>query len=351
MAEPVAAGPTTSPGAAKGLGRGLVPILALVGLLALVPPVARLLDDPFLIRVFTRVAVFALAAVALNIVLGFGGMVSLLHAGFVGVGGYVVGILAYHDANAEPLLTWPIVVAGTSELAVSLPLAMVACALLAAATGLVSLRTAGAYFIMITLAFNQMLYYVFVALQRYGGDDGLQIQGGLTLLGHDVTGRVTFYYIALGFLFAALVLASRLVESRFGIVLRAAAQNERRVVALGIPPLRYKLLAFVISGTLTGLAGALLATGQQFISPVDMSWVRSGDLVVMCVLGGLGAVWGPVVGAAVFLLLELVLESWTTHWQLAFGLLIVLMVTFLRGGLADLRGLATGSGRAGAPHG
>ncbi len=324
----------------RALG-GLVPAVVLVGLLALVPPVARVLDDPFLVRVFTRVVVFAVAAVALNLVLGFGGMVSLLHAGLLGVGGYVVAILAYHDANAEPLMTWPVTIAGTSDLAVSLPLAMLASTVVAALTGLVSLRTTGPYFIMITLAFNQMLYYVFVALQTYGGDDGLQIQA-LTLLGRDVTGHVAFYYIALGFLLVTLVLVTRIVDSRFGVVLRAAAQNERRVVALGIPPLRYKLAAFAISGTLTGIAGALLATGQQFVSPADMSWVSSGNLVVMCVLGGLTAPWGPVVGAAVFLVLELLLETWTTHWQLAFGLLIVLTVTVLRGGLADLVGLVTG---------
>jgi branched-chain amino acid transport system permease protein len=195
-----------------------------------------------------------------------------------------------------------------------------------------------------------MIYYFFVSLQQYGGDDGLQNQGGLTFLGRDVTGRVTFYYISLGALLLTLVIVSKLVDSRFGIVLRAAAQNERRVVALGVPPLRYKLLAFVISGALTGLAGVLLATGQQFISPVDMSWVRSGDFVVMAVLGGLSVVWGPLVGAIAFVVLELLLESWTTHWQLVFGLLIVLMITFLRGGLADIWAFVSGRAR-GSAHG
>jgi branched-chain amino acid transport system permease protein len=331
-----------------GAPRRLIAALALCGLLALVPLIAGVLNDPFLIRVFTRAVIFGMAAVALNFVLGFGGMVSLLHAGLIGVGGYVVAILAYHDFGSEPL---PFGLPGTSDIAISAPLALLASAIVAAITGFISLRTTGTYFIMITLAFNQMIYYFFVSLQQYGGDDGLQIQGGLTFLGRDVTGRVTFYYISLGALLLTLVLVSKLVDSRFGIVLRAAAQNERRVVALGIPPLRYKLLAFVISGMLTGLAGVLLATGQQFISPVDMSWVRSGDLVVMAVLGGVNVVWGPLVGAIAFVMLELLLESWMTHWQLVFGLLIVLMITFLRGGLADLWRHVAGHARRKDAHG
>lgn len=337
-----AAGPASGPGRASS---GLIPIAVFIVLLALVPLVARTFEDPFLIRVFTRAIVFGIAAVSLNFVLGFGGMVSLLHAGLIGIGGYVIAILAHHDFTAEPLASWPFEIVGTSDLAMSLPIAILVCALVAAATGFVSLRTTGAYFIMITLAFNQMIYYFFVSLQQYGGDDGLQIQTNLTFLGHDVTGRVTFYYIALAALLFTLVFVSRLVDSRFGIVLRAAAQNERRVVALGIPPLRYKLLAFMISGTLTGLAGVLLAAGQQFISPVDMSWVRSGDFVVMAVLGGVSVVWGPLIGAIAFVVLELLLESWTPHWQLVFGLLIVLMITFLHGGLADLWGMVLGRSR------
>jgi branched-chain amino acid transport system permease protein len=330
MAEALGLG---EPAAARGLSVRRAGPLVLVALLALVPLVAGLTDDPFLIRVFTRVVLFAIAAVALNILLGFGGLVSLLHAGLFGIGGYVVGILAQHNMNAEPLLG---LVPGTSDLAISLPAALVVTALASAALGIVSLRTSGTYFIMITLAFNQMLYYVFVALQPYGGEDGLQILSTLTLAGLDVTKRVPFYYLCLGILAAALLFTGRLVDSRFGMVLRACAQNERRVAALGIPPLRYRLAAFVISGTLTGLAGGLWAAGQQFISPADMSWIRSGDLVVMCVLGGLASVSGPVLGAATFLVLELTLSSWTTYWQLPFGIIIILIVIYLHGGLISL---------------
>ncbi len=318
----------------------LLPIAILIGLLALVPPIALAIDDPFLIKIFTRVIVFAIAAVALNFILGFGDLVSLLQAGFIGVGGYTVAILASHEFNAEAIASWPFTLDGTTNLAISLPLGALAAAVVAVLTGLVSLRTSGAYFIMITLAFNQMLYYFFVALQKYGGEDGLQILGNLHLAGVDVAKRVPFYYLCLITLALTLVFLDRLVASRFGMVIRALAQNERRAVALGIPPLRYKLLAFVITGTLGGLAGGLLAAGQQFISPADMAWGRSGEIVVMAVLGGLATVWGPVVGAAVFLVLELVLSSFTISWQLPFGILIIVMITFLRGGLADLWALA-----------
>jgi branched-chain amino acid transport system permease protein len=327
MAEPASA---TAPDAPER--RALLRIVILLVLLALVPLASWLLDDPFLIKIGTRIVVFSIAAVALNLLLGFGGLVSLLHAGLFGIGGYVVAILAWHDFNAEPLLG----LAGTSNLALSLPLAIVISAVAAVLMGIVSLRTSGTYFIMITLAFNQMLYYVFVALQQYGGEDGLQILGDLRFAGYDITKRVSFYYTCLAALTVVLILLHRLVDSRFGMILRATAQNERRVVALGIPPLRYKLLAFAVSGAVTGLAGALLAAGQQFISPADMSWVRSGDLVVMCVLGGLATVWGPVVGAAAFLGLELVLSGWSTHWHLPFGLFIIAVVVLLKGGLVDL---------------
>ncbi len=329
-------------------GARTAPLVLLLGLLVLVPPLAQFLDDPFLIRVFTRVIVFAIAAVGLNLILGFGNLISLMQAGFFGIGGYTVAILAYHDVNVEPLLSWPLALTGTTNLAISLPLGALVAAVFAALAGLVCLRTSDAYFIMITLAFNQMLYYFFVALQKYGGEDGLQILGNLHLIDFDVAKRVPFYYLCLIVLVAILVLLDRLVQSRFGMAVRALAQNERRAVALGIPPLRYKLLAFVISGTIGGLAGGLLAASQQFVSPADMAWARSGELVVMVVLGGLATVWGPVAGAAVFLILELVLSSFTISWQLPFGLLIIAMIMLLRGGLADVWLFVVSRLRAGA---
>jgi branched-chain amino acid transport system permease protein len=318
----------------------LTGIVLLIVLLLLVPTVSALLGNPFLIKIATRIVIFSIAAVALNLVLGFGGLVSLLHAGLFGIGGYVVGIAAFElDAGSGASL-----MPATGELAILLPLAMVVAGLAAAVMGVIALRTSGAYFIMITLAFNQMLYYFFVALQQYGGEDGLQITAPLTLFGYPATARVPFYYGCVAVLAIVLVAMQRLIGSRFGVVLRASAQNERRLTALGIPPLTYKLAAFALSGAIAGLAGALLASGQQFISPSDMSWVRSGDLVVMCVLGGMAWVIGPVVGACVFLVLEIVLSGWSVHWQLAFGGFIILVVVSLRGGLMDLVRIATGRG-------
>ena len=314
--------------------RGLWPIILVLVGLALVPTLATTFDNPFLVRLFTRALIFAIVASALNFILGFGGLVSLMHAGLFGVGSYTVAILAFHDYEGSKFLIF----AGTSNLAISIPIAMIVAMLTAAATGLVSLRTSGTYFIMITLAFNQMLYYFFVALQQYGGEDGLQILADLHFAGWKITQRVTFFYVALGVLTVVLFLFSRLVDSRFGIILRASAQNERRVVALGIPPLRYKLSAFAISGAVAGLAGALWATGQGFVSPSDLSWVRSGDYVVMAVLGGMSRVWGPVLGAVLFVLLEAFLPSWTQYWQLPFGLVVILIVVYLHGGLIDVLG-------------
>jgi branched-chain amino acid transport system permease protein len=310
--------------------RRYLPVVLLFVVLALVPVAAAVGGSPFLIRVFTRVLIFAIAAVALNLVLGFGGLMSLLHAGLFGIGAYTVAILAQHDFAGELFLN---VVPGTSELLVSLPIALLMSVIASALLGIVSLRTSGAYFIMITLAFNQMLYYFFVSLQKYGGDDGLQVLSSTTIAGFDSTARIPFYYVCLATLALTVVLISRIVDSRFGLVLRATAQNEGRVVALGISPLRYKVIAFVISGAITGLAGGLWTNGQQFVSPADMSWIRSGDFVLMAVLGGTAYVAGPVVGASAYLLIELVLSLWTTYWQLPFGLLIVLVVVVLRNGL------------------
>ena len=312
--------------------REALPTLLILAALAATPLVALALNDPFIVKVATRVVVFAIAATALNFVVGYGGLVSLCHAGFFGIGGYVVGILAWHDFNSEPLWFLP----GTSNLAVSLPAAILVSGVVAAIVGAISLRTSGPYFLMITLAFNQMFYYGAIALQKYGGDDGLQIMNTITLGSLDVSNRYRFFYLALAVLALTLLLIGRFVDSRFGMVLRAASRNETRVVAVGVDPWLYRLAAFVVSAVLTAVAGALLAAGQQFISPVDMGWDRSGDLVVMAVLGGIATVWGPVIGAAAFIVLELALSSWTQHWHLAFGFIILMVVIFLRGGLADL---------------
>src|SRR5256886_8998514 len=237
---------------------------------ALVPVDAEATGNTFMVSLFTRIVILAIAAVSLNLIMGFGGMVSFGHAVDLGIGGYAVGILAKEGVNSG-LLQWP--------------LAVVASALFALTVGALSLRTRGVYFIMITLAFAQMIYYVAIGLDRYGGDDGMTIykrsQFGAAI---DLSNKTTFYYLCLALLLATIYLVWRLVHSRFGMVIQGARSNERRMRAIGFPTYRYKLLCFVFAGMLCGLAGVLLANHTDFISPALMHWTRSGDLIVMAVL-------------------------------------------------------------------
>lgn len=303
--------------------------LAILAFLAFVPLVATVTDNPFLVRLFTRAVIFAIVAVALNLVLGFGGLVSMAHAALFGVGSYAVAVPAFHEFDATPILGW----AGTTNLALSAPLAIVVTAAVAAVVGLITLRTSGLYFIMITLAFNQMFFYFFSGLEKYGGSDGLQVLADLHLAGVTLT-RLQLYFVCWIVLALSLLALTILVRSRFGTVVAAAKQNERRLIAIGIAPLPYRLLAFVFSGALCGLAGALWATSQGFVSPADMSWTRSAEFVVIAVLGGMSVVWGPVLGAIVFLSLEVWISDYTMYWQLPIGLIVIFVTIFLRGGLA-----------------
>jgi branched-chain amino acid transport system permease protein len=277
--------------------------------------------------------------VSLDLIVGYGGMVSLGHAAFVGVGAYVVGLLHWH-ADRELLLFG--FIPGTSSPLVTFPLAVLTAGALAALIGLVSLRTGGIYFIMITLAFAQMLYFLFVSWRladgdrQYGGDDGLRFPAESRLFGVDIAQDLPFYYLALALLALVLFVGRRTTESRFGLLLQGCRENERRMRALGFPTLRYKLAAFAIAGAVAGLAGALLALHESYVSPAIMHWTRSGDLVVMVVLGGMGTLVGPVAGATLFLLMERFLPDWTEHWMLVFGPALIAIVLFARRGLLGL---------------
>jgi branched-chain amino acid transport system permease protein len=297
-------------------------VAAVIAILALVPVYAGVTGNTFVMSLFTRIVILAIAAVSLNLIMGFGGMVSFGHAVYLGIGGYAVGILAKEGIDSG-LLQWP--------------LALAASALLALAVGALSLRTRGVYFIMITLAFAQMVYYVAIGLDRYGGDDGMTIYkrsqfGGLI----DLSNKMAFYYLCLALLLATIYIVWRLVHSRFGMVIQGARSNERRMRAIGFPTYRYKLLCFVFAGMLCGLAGALLANHTDFISPALMHWTRSGDLIVMAVLGGMGTVFGPVIGAVALLVLEELLSGITEYWQIILGPLFLLVVLFARGGIDGL---------------
>ncbi|HET9716959.1 MAG TPA: branched-chain amino acid ABC transporter permease [Pseudolabrys sp.] len=301
-----------------------VAVVALLAGLVVLPLYAQFVGDRFLLTLFTRIVILALAAVSLNLILGFGGMMSFGHAAYLGIGGYAVGMLA-HEEIFSGFVQWPV--------------ALAASALFALVIGALSLRTRGVYFIMITLAFAQMAYYVVAGLARYGGDDGLTIQKRSQFLAPiDLSNKVQFYYICLAILLISLYLGWRLVNSRFGLAIQGARSNETRMRAIGFPTYRYKLTCFVIAGTLCGLAGALLANHTDFVSPAMMYWTRSGDLIIMVVLGGMGSVVGPVFGAVLLLVLEEVLSSITEYWQIILGPLLLLVVLFARGGIDGLLG-------------
>jgi branched-chain amino acid transport system permease protein len=307
--------------------------LACLALLLVLPPLLEATDQAFYISLLTRVLIAGLAAASLDLILGYGGMVSFGHAAFLGVGGYVFGILMTHGFMGDTLVLGSLEIPGTNEALIILPVAMVLAGLVALAVGAICLRTSGVHFIMITLAFAQMLYFLFVGLEAYGGDDGLSLWDRATLAGWTVSGDMATFYLSLAALVAFLLLARRLVESRFGMVIRAARQNERRLAALGLPVYRYKLACFALAGMAAGLAGALTVNHAEFVSPAMVHWTRSGEMLVMVILGGMGTLYGPVLGAAVYFLLEHLLSGWTEHWMAAFGPALVLAVLFFRGGL------------------
>jgi branched-chain amino acid transport system permease protein len=292
----------------------------LLALLALTPLAAIALDQAFYITLAARIVVFALGACALNLVLGYGGLISFGHALYVGLGAYVVGIMAFHGVTN-----------GWAQLAATLVL----CGVTAWITGLISLRCQGIGFIMITLAFAQMFYFLGVSLKQYGGDDGMQVARS-DFWPLSIESNTALYYFALVLLFATLYLSWRMVHARFGRVLRAAKSNPRRMRVLGFPILRYQVTAYVISGCLCGIAGLLLANLTRFASPAYGYWTISGDLVVMVMLGGIATIIGPVVGAAVYVILETVVTGYTEHWMIITGPVIVLIALLARRGIYGL---------------
>jgi branched-chain amino acid transport system permease protein len=308
----------------RWLSARTVTVVVLLAALALLPVYVELGGSRFLLTLFTRIIILALAAVSLNLILGFGGMMSFGHAVYLGIGGYAVGMLA-HEGIYNGFVQWPV--------------ALAASALFALVIGALSLRTRGVYFIMITLAFAQMAYYVVAGLARYGGDDGLTIYKRSQFFEPiNLSNKTQFYYICLALLYGSIYLVWRIVNSRFGMVVQGSRSNDTRMRAIGFPTFRYKLTCFVIAGTLCGLAGVLLANHTDFVSPAMMYWTRSGDLIIMVVLGGMGSVIGPVFGAIMLLVLEETLSGFTEYWQIILGPLLLLVVLFARGGIDGLLG-------------
>jgi branched-chain amino acid transport system permease protein len=313
-------------------------VAALLVFLALVPLYSALTGNAFLMTLFTRVVILAMAATSLNLILGYGGMVSFGHAVYLGIGGYAIGILA-HEGISSGFIQWPVAIAAS--------------ALFALGVGALSLRTRGLYFIMITLAFAQLVYYFGVGLDRYGADDGLNIYRRSQFADPvNLGNRTQFYYACLVLLIGSIYLTWRIVNSRFGQVIQGSRSNDRRMQAIGFPTYRYRLLAFVISGTICGLAGVLLANHTEFVSPAMMHWTRSGDLIVMVVLGGMASTFGPLIGAVTLLVLEETLPVLiklvatpfagaaaaraAEYWQIVLGPLFLLVVLFARGGINGL---------------
>jgi len=300
----------------------VLPSLLLLAGLVLLPTLAEATGQGFYVGVASRILIFALAASSLNLILGFGGMVSFGHAAFVGVGAYAVGILMQHGV-ASAWLGWPVAVLSSG--------------LFALLIGAISLRTKGVYFIMITLAFAQMLYYLMISLKAYGGDDGLSLAGRSSLgLGLDISQDGPFYYLVLALAVAVFALLHRLLNSDLGHALQAIRENEPRMLALGFPVYRIKLMVFTLAGALAGLAGALLANQGGFVSPSMMQWSESGMLMVMVILGGVGRLYGGFVGAVVFLVLEESLSTFTIHWQLGLGAALLAVVLLAPNGLLSL---------------
>jgi branched-chain amino acid transport system permease protein len=298
--------------------------IVLVTGFALVPLISILVREPFYVDIGTRIIIFSIAALSLDLILGYGGMTSFGHAAYLGLGAYSVGILAFY---------------GIANGAIQFATAIVTSSLTALFIGALSIRTTGIYFIMISLAFSQMIYFLAVSLNKFGGDDGMTINAPSNLGFIDLHNPVILYYFCFAVLLFFLAIAARLVGSPFGMVMRGVNSNERRMAALGISAFRYKLTAFVISGAMCGTAGALLANHNLFVSPAIMHWSRSGEILIMVVFGGIGTLLGSVLGATVYLLLEDSISRVTEHWQIFLGPLLIAFVVF---GERGIYGVLTG---------
>jgi branched-chain amino acid transport system permease protein len=297
------------------------------------PALAKSIGDPSLIGLAIRITIYAIAAASLNLILGYGGMVSFGHAAYFGVGGYVVGILYHHYVDGNPFLGF---IPGTNQFLITVIAAVAISGLCALVLGALSLRTSGVPFIMITLAFAQMLFFLFLSLKAYGGDDGLIVRRRNVLFDLNMADDTTFYYLTISIAVVYFVVFARLVRSPFGMLLGGIRQNERRMAAIGVSTYQYKLTAFVIAGMGAGLAGALMANYSKFVSPDMLHWTKSGDLMIMIILGGTGTLLGPALGAALLIGLETVLTSWTEHWKFFLGPILIVIVLFSSGGLMSL---------------
>jgi branched-chain amino acid transport system permease protein len=312
-------GPAIAATRGKPIDRDVLAGVVILVLLAAAPFLLSTFGHVFWLDVLLRAMILAIAAVSLNFIIGLGGLISLGHAAFLGIGAYSVGILADFDIDNGWLHLFAAV--GLS-------------AAFALITGLIALRTRGVHFIMITLAFAQMLYFTMLGLRQFGGDDGLTINYASAFPApFDLSDKTTLFYVVLVVLAVVMFGFARVRSSDFGLLLQAAKGNERRVAAVGFDPYRYRLVAYIIAGVVCGIAGFLDANFTSFVTPDAMSWTSSAELIFMIIVGGVGTVSGPVVGALLFLLIEEFLGGFTVYWHFWFGLFLIAVVLFAKGGL------------------
>jgi len=318
------------------LTRKKILAVAVFALLFLLPPVFQATGHEYLVSLFTRIIIYGLAAVSLDLILGYGGMVSLGHAAFFGIGAYVTAIFSYHSFQSSPVLNWPVQIPGSENCIVLMGLAFLVATFFGLVTGSICLRTRGMHFIMITLAFAQMFYYFFVSMEAYGGGDGLSLYGRNSLFGIDLGSDFFFYYLCLILLTIFSFLAHRLVQSRFGLVIKGCRENETRLESLGFAIYRHKLFCYGFAAGIAGIAGALMANQSEFVSPGLMHWTKSGEILVMVLLGGTGTIIGPILGAATLILMEETLAMYTEHWMIILGPFLILVVLFAKKGMYGL---------------
>ncbi len=305
-------------------------VIGVATLLAIAfPLLAVTTGHDFYIGFASRVMIFVIAVSSLNLLVGYAGLVSFGHAAYFGMGAYAIAMLSVWSGSFLP--TW------VNSVWVAWPFAIACSALLALAIGAIALRTRQVYFIMITLAFSQMVYFLFVGMSSFGSDNGMSLKARSVMgLGLDMQNDTTFYYVVLAMLLATFALLYSIVRSRFGVTIRGIAVNESRMSAIGVPVYRYKLACFVIAGAIAGLAGALLANQNSYVSPALMDWTKSGLMLVMLILGGAGYLAGGLYGVAALLILEEVLADHTEYWQFYVGIAIVVVTLMGNNGIASL---------------
>ncbi|HKS18375.1 MAG TPA: branched-chain amino acid ABC transporter permease [Bradyrhizobium sp.] len=319
--------------AGVGITREQLASLGITGGLFVFALVCAMIGQTYLVTLAARVAILALAVAGLNLAVGFAGLTSFGHAAYLGIGAYVAGVFLLHASDGTPVITWPVEIAATRNTAVIWFAAMVIAGLVALLAGFISLRTSGFYFMMFTLAFAEMLFYLAISLKAYGGADGFSIPLRWSLFGLNASSPLVIFIVAFALLLLTILFLRMLRASRFGLVLEAARQNEVRVAAVGVDVFPLRLVAFVISAMITALAGALYADLNRFVGPSLLSWQMSGELIIILILGGSGRIVGPVAGAAFYVLMEFVLGFYFDRWQFFLGVIVLIGVLFARGGI------------------